>query len=114
MDANHLVLLCTCPDMALAREIAGTLVEDGAAACVNIVPGLTSVYRWQGETHQDTELLLVVKTTASAYRRAEETIQRLHRYELPEIIALPVVKGLSDYLHWMTLQTHAGHAGLSR
>jgi periplasmic divalent cation tolerance protein len=107
MDATHLVLLCTCPTVEVAREIAATLVDDGAAACVNIVPGLTSVYRWQGETQADTELLLVVKTTATAYRRAEETIQRLHPYELPEIIAVPVVKGLGDYLHWMTLQTSA-------
>jgi periplasmic divalent cation tolerance protein len=106
MDATHLVLLCTCPNMDVAREIAATLVEDGAAACVNIVPGLTSVYRWQGETHEDAELMLVVKTTGAAYRRVEETIQRLHPYELPEIIAVPVVKGLSDYLHWMTIQTH--------
>ncbi|NLO81148.1 MAG: divalent-cation tolerance protein CutA [Xanthomonadaceae bacterium] len=106
-DASHLVLLCTCPTMEAAQEIASTLVEDGAAACVNIVTGLTSVYRWQGETRNDSELLLVVKTTAAAYRRAEETIQRLHPYELPEIIAVPVVKGLSDYLHWVTLQTSA-------
>lgn len=108
MDASHLVLLCTCPTLDVAREIAGTLVEDGAAACVNILPGLTSVYRWQGETHEDAELLLVVKTSTSAYRRAEETIHRLHPYELPEIIAVPIVKGLSDYLHWMTVQTHVG------
>lgn len=104
-EATHLILLCTCPTMEAAEEIASTLVEDGAAACVNIIPGLTSVYRWQGETQTGTELQLVVKTTTSAYRRAEETIQRLHPYELPEIIAVPVVKGLSDYLHWMTLQT---------
>jgi periplasmic divalent cation tolerance protein len=107
MDATHLVLLCACPTAEVAREIATTLVDDAAAACVNIVPGLTSVYRWQGETQADTELLLVVKTTATAYRRAEETIQRLHPYELPEIIAVPVVKGLGDYLHWMTLRTSA-------
>jgi periplasmic divalent cation tolerance protein len=107
MDATHLVLLCTCPNMDIAREIAGTLVEDGVAACVNILPGLTSVYRWQGETHEDAELLLLAKTTSKAYRRAEETIQRLHPYELPEIIAVPVTKGLSDYLHWMTLQTQS-------
>lgn len=106
-EATHLILLCTCPNMEAAREIASTLVEDGAAACVNIIPGLTSVYRWQGETQTDTELQLIVKTTSGAYRRAEETIQRLHPYELPEIIAVPVVKGLSDYLHWMTLQTSA-------
>lgn len=104
-DASHLILLCTCPNEDVAQEIAATLVNDGAAACVNIIPGLTSVYQWKGEVQTATELQLIVKTTAEAYRRAEETIQRLHPYELPEIIAVPVVKGLGDYLHWMTLQT---------
>lgn len=105
MADGHLVVLSTCPDRDSAEEIATALVEDGHAACVNVVPGLTSVYRWQGSTHHDSEFLLVIKTTRESYRRTEETILRLHPDELPEVIALPVEKGLSDYLHWVTLQT---------
>ena len=107
MNATHLVLLCTCPSMDVARRLAGALVEDGAAACVNVLPGLTSFYRWQGETHADPELQLIIKTTAEAYPRAEQLIRQLHPYELPEIIAVPVVRGLSEYLHWMHQQTSA-------
>lgn len=105
MSSEHLVLFCTCPDAASAEEIASTLVEYGEAACANIVPGLTSIYAWQGKVERDQEVLLIIKTLGSAYRKAEETIQRLHPYEVPEIIALPVARGLSDYLHWVTLQT---------
>ncbi|MCH8506149.1 MAG: divalent-cation tolerance protein CutA [Ectothiorhodospiraceae bacterium] len=105
MDAEHLVGLSTCPNMTLAKEIADTRVEDGHAACVNIIPGLTSVYRWKGETHHDQEILLVIKTTRGAWKRMEATVLRLHTEELPEIIAVPVSGGLSDYLAWVTYQT---------
>lgn len=105
MSEGHLVLLSTCPDRDSAEEIAAALVEDGHAACVNIVPGLTSIYRWRGSTHHDEELLLVIKTSRDAYRGAEETILRLHPDELPEVVALPIERGLGDYLHWVTLQT---------
>lgn len=108
MASEHLVLLCTCPDTTVAGEIAAALVEPGHAACCNIVPGLTSVYSWQGEVHQDPEVLLIVKTTRTAYSGAQETIQRLHPYELPEIIALPIEQGLNDYLSWISLQTGRG------
>lgn len=105
MTATHLVLLCNCADMTNAQEIAVSLVDSGAAACVNIVPGLTSVYRWQNETHIETEVQLLVKTTEAAYAQAEKIIQKLHSYELPEIIAVPIAKGSEEYLHWMTQQT---------
>lgn len=105
MDSEHLVCLSTCPNLTLAKEIADAVVEDGHAACVNIVPGLTSVYRWKGETHHDQEVLLVMKTTRAAWKQLEETVLRLHTEELPEIIAVPVAKGLSDYLAWVTYQT---------
>ena len=94
-------------EAAELRDVAETLIEDGAAACVNVLPGLTSFYRWQGETHADPELQLIIKTTDEAYPRAEQLIRDLHPYELPEIIAVPVVRGLSGYLHWMREQTSA-------
>lgn len=105
MSDEHLVGLSTCPNMDIATEIADTLVEDGLAACVNIVPGLVSVYRWKGETHRDREWLLIMKTTRQAWRKLEETVLRLHPDELPEIIAVPVSSGLNDYLAWVTYQT---------
>jgi periplasmic divalent cation tolerance protein len=98
MNATQLVLLCNCADMGNAQEIAASLVDNSAAACVNIVPGLTSVYRWQGEVRTETEVLLLVKTTAATYDQAEQIIRRLHAYELPEIIAVPITKGSDDYL----------------
>ncbi len=105
MDSEHLVVLCTCPDHAIAEEIAKTLIDYGCAACVSIIPGVTSVYAWEGKVHQDSELQLLIKTTRGAYREVEETVQRLHPYELPEIIAVPVVKGQGDYLQWISIQT---------
>lgn len=106
MSEEHLVVLSTCPNRDVAEEIAEALVEDGHAACVNIVPGLTSVYRWEGKVQHDRELLLVIKTTRAAMRRLEETILRLHPDELPEIVAVPITAGLNDYLHWVTLETN--------
>lgn len=110
MTTNHLILFCTCADMDNAQTIAANLVDNNAAACVNILPGLTSVYQWQGETRQGTEVLLFVKTTAAAYDQAEKIIQQHHSYELPEIIAVPITKGSDDYLHWMTMQTSTSNA----
>jgi periplasmic divalent cation tolerance protein len=105
MDATHLIVLCTCPDRETAQEIARTLIEYGHAACVSILPGVVSVYGWQGEVQQDEELQLLIKTTRGAYRGVEETVLRLHPYELPEIVAVPIMKGLGDYLQWITIQT---------
>ena len=105
MDHAHLIVLCTCPDRETAQEIASTLVEYGHAACVNILPGIASVYTWQGQVQQDEELQLLIKTTGQAYRKVEETVLRLHPYELPEIIAVPVVKGQGDYLQWISITT---------
>ena len=105
MRSGHVVVLSTCPDRGTAERIADALVEERHAACVNIVPGLTSVYRWQGKVHHDAELLLVIKTTETAYSGAEATIRRLHPDELPEVIAVPLLGGLAGYLDWVTRET---------
>lgn len=105
MASEHLIVFATCPDRATADEIADSLVHDGHAACVNIIPGLTSIYRWQGEVHRDEEWLLIAKTTGGAYRRLEETVLRLHPDDVPEIVAAPLEHGLSDYLNWVSVQT---------
>ncbi len=105
MADEHLIALSTCPNRALAEEIAEAVVERGHAACVNIIPAMTSVYRWKGEIHRDEEVLLIMKTTTAAWRRLEAAVLELHTEELPEIIAVPVSRGLSDYLAWVTYQT---------
>ncbi len=99
------VVLITVPTEEKAREIARTLVEEGLAACVNIVSGLTSIYRWQGQVVEDKELLLIVKTTTFRFPALRERVQSLHPYTVPEIIALPIAEGHKDYLDWLREST---------
>jgi periplasmic divalent cation tolerance protein len=103
---NAIVTFCTCPDKTTAEKIARALVESQLAACVNILPNLTSVYMWKGQIETDDEYLLVIKSSAQAYSTLETTIQRLHPYELPEIIALSIAQGLPKYINWI----HSCHA----
>jgi len=100
-----LVVLCTCPDAPTARRLACGLVEQGLAACVNILPEIRSIYRWQGETRDDAETLLIAKTTGRAYGRLENWLREHHPYEVPEVLALPVQAGASDYLDWVLNET---------
>lgn len=101
------ILLCltTCPDETTATTIATTLVEEGLAACVNLLPGLQSVYRWQGKLDSASEVLLLVKTTANRYPQLEARLQALHPYELPELVAVKAHGGLPAYLHWVAEAT---------
>ena len=100
-----LLVCCTAPDPDTAHELARTLVEERLAACVNVVPGLRSLYRWQGKVHEDAEALLLLKTTAVRYQALQERLRALHPYELPEIVAVPVSAGLPAYLEWVAAQT---------
>jgi periplasmic divalent cation tolerance protein len=95
------LLYCTCPDADTAQRIARAVVESGQAACVNIIPGLRSVYRWQGTLQEDSEYLLLIKTQAARLVSLTESILSLHPYELPEVIAVPVVAGHAPYLDWV-------------
>ena len=99
---EHCLVLCTCPDQPSATSIAQTLINEQLAACVNIVPGIMSVYRWQGKIEKSSELLLLIKTKQTALPRIETTIIDRHPYELPEIISIPISNGLTDYLSWIT------------
>ena len=98
---NCQVILCTCPSIEVARELAQGLVANGAAACVNIIPQVESVYRWEGKTEAGTESLLVIKTAAARYAAVEAYIQQHHPYELPEVIAVPIEAGAPGYLSWL-------------
>jgi periplasmic divalent cation tolerance protein len=104
-STTHLLILCTCPDMDTAHNIANQLVDRALAACVNILPGLTSVYQWQGKRETAQECLLLIKTTNAAYPALELAITELHSYELPEVIAVPIGQGLEGYLRWIEQQT---------
>ena len=100
-DSNSLLMVyCTCPDHPTAISMAEGIIDGGLAACVNIVPGLTSIYRWQGKRQQGTEELLLIKTTAAAYSVLQQHIVASHPYELPEIIAVSIDTGLPAYLEW--------------
>jgi periplasmic divalent cation tolerance protein len=100
-EESQCLVLCTCPDQATARQLADKLVEIQLAACVNIVSGLESVYRWQGRIEHDQELLLLIKTRRQAVEQLSDAIRALHPYELPEVIAVPIVAGLNPYLQWI-------------
>lgn len=101
MTTGALICFCTCPDAASAERIAGTLVDERLAACVNIVPGLRSIYRWNGQVEAADEVLLLVKTDAGTYPALQERLLALHPHELPELLAVEPVAGLPAYLQWV-------------
>lgn len=100
-DVEHCLVLCTCGDGATAEKLAHGLVEAQLAACVNIVPGLTSVYSWQGRVQSDRESLLIAKTRCERFPQLRDYLRSHHPYELPEIVALPVCAGSREYLAWI-------------
>ena len=102
MSTHCRLMLCTCPDRETGQRLAESLVEERLAACVNLVPGLTSVYRWEGRVQQDSEVLLLIKTVEARVEPLSERLRQLHPYEVPEIIALPIASGLTDYLNWVS------------
>jgi periplasmic divalent cation tolerance protein len=96
-----LAVLCTCPDVATARGLASELVAQRLAACVNILPEIRSIYRWRGGVHDDSEALMVIKTTRLAYAQLESWLLEHHPYDVPEVLALPVQAGSENYLEWV-------------
>lgn len=95
------LVLSTCPPGEDAARIADTLVERGLAACVNVLPGVRSLYVWQGKKEEADEQLLIIKTRRDVFSALEAALRELHPYELPEIVMVPVVAGSADYLRWI-------------
>jgi periplasmic divalent cation tolerance protein len=93
--------MCTCPDEETAKRIAGALVTEHLAACVNRMAGVRSTYRWQGQVQDEPEVLLLIKTVRRRFEALELRLKALHPYDLPEIIALPATAGSAEYLAWV-------------
>ena len=100
-----LLIITNCPDEETANAIALAAVEAKLAACVNILPRVQSIYRWQGGVESATEIPLLIKSTAASYPALEALIRERHPYDVPEIIALPVARGLPAYLDWVAAET---------
>ena len=100
-----LLCLCSCPDDASATRIADALVDERLAACVSIVPGMRSVYRWQGKVERADEMLLLVKTSTARADTLRQRIVALHPHELPEVIMFEADGGLPAYLDWVAAET---------
>lgn len=102
---NALICLCACPDRDVALRIADTLVGERLAACVNLLPGVESVYRWRDAVERDAEVLLLIKTAPARLPAVTARIVALHPYELPEVIAVESAGGLPAYLDWIARET---------
>lgn len=100
-DAKYCVVLSTAPSLEEGRRIARELVERRLVACVNLVPGVESVYRWDDKVESAAEVLLVMKTLAQKADAVAAAVREIHGYEVPELIVLPIIGGLETYLNWI-------------
>jgi periplasmic divalent cation tolerance protein len=98
---SPIVILSTTGSEDEASKIAEHLVSNRLAACVNIIPSITSVYRWKGEMNSDREILMIIKTDASRFEEIKTALRSMHSYETPELIAIPIQQGLQQYLDWI-------------
>jgi periplasmic divalent cation tolerance protein len=105
---RYRVVLVTCASIEEARRIGRAAVDKRLAACANIVPGVESIYRWKGKVERAREALVIMKTSETRLRQLEREVKRLHRYDVPEFIALPIVAGSKEYLQWIGENTRAG------
>ena len=100
-----IAILCTAPDAASAKRVASALVEERLAACVNLLPAVTSIFRWEGKVQREAEVLLIIKTRRASFDAVAARVKALHPYTVPELIALPIDAGTPDYLAWLTENT---------
>ena len=100
-QAEFLLVQTSCPDNDSAIALAQRIIKGKVAACVNVLPSVTSIYEWKDEVKQDSEILLLIKTTKSRYEDLQALICGSHPYELPEVIAVPISDGLPEFLSWI-------------
>ncbi len=105
MKDDYLLVMCTFPNADEARQIGTQLIEMQAAACVNLVPSVESIYPWEGEIKDSTEVLALIKTTANNFPELQARIDELHPYDVPEVIAIPIEHGAPAYLSWVSAMT---------
>ena len=99
---KYIVVFITTSSLPQARKIANILVSKRLTACVNILPGINSIFRWQGRLDYAKEVLLIAKTIKSNFRKLTKQVKQIHSYEVPEIIALPIIAGNKEYLKWIS------------
>jgi periplasmic divalent cation tolerance protein len=98
---DKILVISTCAAEADAERLARALLDARLAACVNVVPGVRSLYRWKGEIESELEFMLIIKTSRDLFPALRAEIEKLHPYEVPELLALPVLAGAEDYLSWL-------------
>jgi len=106
METPVCVAMVTAPSVDVAERIVTAVVDEQLAACGNIVPGLTSIYRWEGAVQRDSEVLILFKTTRAVLPQLLTRVAALHPYDVPEVLALPVAAGLEAYTKWVTANVH--------
>jgi len=99
--SDLIVVLVTCGSEEEATKIANSLVEEGVAACVNIISPVRSIYRWEGKIWDEKEWVLIIKTQKKRFEELQKKVKSLHSYSVPEVIALPIVEGSAPYLKWL-------------
>jgi len=109
MNFKHFIVMISCPDAATAERLGEAAVTERLAACVQIQP-CRSLYRWNGAIQRESECLLLLKIAAARWQQLETRLKALHPYDVPEIIALPIVAASAEYLHWIDTETGDGHA----
>ncbi len=100
-DLEYTVILSTVPDVEKGADLAKSLVEHKLAACVNIVPGIRSIYMWKGKVEDDSEALMIIKSRRDYIQKIVTLLEKMHPYDTPEIIGLPIIEGNKDYLDWV-------------
>lgn len=110
---DKIVVLSTCGSAAEAERLARELISKNAAACVNIVAPVRSIYRWKGEIEEASEWLLIAKTDRPSFENLRAVLEAAHSYELPEVLALPVIAGSPNYLAWIGAQVNAAQSSAS-
>lgn len=101
MSSDYIMVFCSCPSYVIAEEIAKKVIEAKLAACANIIPGLTSIYTWEGKTEIQSEVQLLFKTTKEVFDKLENLLIQSHPYECPEILGVPITHGNIGYLQWL-------------